>query len=472
MDLINYNFASNLHCFEQGGMKIVLDVNSGSLHSLDGCAWEVIQQLIAYKGCWEEVQADLAARYSAVELAEVLAELTQLAQEGSLFTTDVTYVRPEFPREPVVKAICLHVAHDCNLRCEYCFAGTGDFGGDRSLMSLEVGKQAIRFVLEKSRQRNHCEVDFFGGEPLVNLSVVRELVAYGQVEAAKLGKTIKFTLTTNAVLLNQQVREFLATNDISVVMSLDGRPEVNDKMRPYADGSGSYATIVKNIQAFAAENKNSSQYAVGTYYYVRGTYTHHNLDFDLDVLHMADLGIKQISVEPVVASPQDQYAFRPEDLPVLMQSYERLADAYLERQDNSDGFDFFHFNLELGKGPCLPKRLSGCGAGHEYLAVAPDGSLFPCHQFVGNPEFKVGDVFSGEIDLEMAARFRDAHVYNKPECRKCWARFFCSGGCHAAAFNFNGDLHQPYELGCKLQRKRLESAMYIKAKQALSQAIS
>lgn len=467
MDLRSYDFGANLHWFEQGGQRIVLDVNSGSLHAFDLPAREALQRLAECGGDWERAILLIAAKYGQMEAEEVFLELEQLAEAESLFTADPGFVAPAYPREPVIKAICLHVAHDCNLRCEYCFAGTGDFGGERSLMSSEVGKQAIRFVLEKSRHRRHCEVDFFGGEPLVNFRVVKELVEFGRQEAAKAGKTIKFTLTTNAVLLNRQVRDFLAENDISVVLSLDGRPEVNDRMRPYADGSGSYQEVAGNIKEFVSAQQNPSPYAVGTYYYVRGTYTHNNLDFDRDVLHMAGLGCKQVSVEPVVAAPDDPYAFREGDLPVLADSYDRLADAYLARRNTSEEFNFFHFNLELGKGPCLPKRLSGCGAGHEYLAVSPDGSLYPCHQFVGKEEFKVGDVFSGKVDAAMAEKFRSAYVYNKPECTKCWARFFCSGGCHAAAYNFNADILKPYRLGCELQRKRLECAMYIKVKEAV-----
>lgn len=465
MNLANYDFDANLHRFEQGGERIVLDVNSGSLHSFDPVAWEALKLLEELRGNWGAVQEQLT-QYDQAEVAEVLQELQALAEEGTLFSGDPGPYEPAFPAEPIIKAICLHVAHDCNLRCEYCFAGTGDFGGDRSLMDLEVGKQAIRFVLSKSGHRKHCEVDFFGGEPLVNYRVVKELVDFGRKAAEEAGKTIKFTLTTNAVLLDKQVREFLEANDISVVLSLDGRQEVNDQMRPYADGSGSYGLVAENIKAFVAEQTNPSPFAVGTYYYVRGTYTHHNLDFDQDVLHLAELGCRQISVEPVVAGPEAHHAFREEDLPVLASSYERLAEEYLARRGSPAEFNFFHFNLELGKGPCLPKRLSGCGAGYEYLAVSPDGTLYPCHQFVGKDEFKVGDVFSGTVNLELAKKFRASHVYNKPECRRCWARFFCGGGCHAAAHNFNGDLRKPYKLGCQLQQKRLECAMYIKVKEA------
>ncbi len=295
MDLTNYDFRANLHRFEQNEVKIVLDVNSGSLHSFDSSAWEALQYLVDSQGDWEQVKNKLEDKYSEAEAQEIIEELKQLGEEGSLFSADSEPYEINYPKETIVKAICLHVAHDCNLRCEYCFAGTGDFGGDRSLMSLEVGKQAIRFVLEKSGHRRHCEVDFFGGEPLVNFPVVQELVKFGREEAAKAGKSIKFTLTTNAVLLNKQARDFLESNDISVVLSLDGRKQVNDRMRPYADGSGSYDEVAKNIAAFVGNNHNPSPYAVGTYYYVRGTYTHHNLDFDQDVIHMADLGCKQIS---------------------------------------------------------------------------------------------------------------------------------------------------------------------------------
>ena len=402
------------------------------------------------------------------ELEEILSEFAELQQEGTLFAGEAPENPPSYPAKPVVKSICLHVAHDCNLRCEYCFAGTGAFGGARTLMEFETGTKAIDFVLEASGHRSHCEVDFFGGEPLLNFPVVKELVHYGREAAAKAGKSINFTLTTNAVLLDDEVQTFLEAEDISVVLSLDGRPEVHDRMRPYADGRGSYEEVVPAIRKFVAHRSESSPYAVGKYYYVRGTYTHFNLDFDRDVLHMAELGIGQISLEPVVAGPQDAYAFRDGDLEEVRAAYDRLGEEILARRRQGRDFNFFHFNVGLDQGPCLPKRLAGCGAGHEYVAISPEGDLYPCHQFVGQQQYKMGSLNGDDgvkLDTGLVQAFRSAHIYAKPACRECWTRFACSGGCHAANTAFTGDLTQVYTLGCELQQKRLEVALYLKVKE-------
>ncbi|WP_206811250.1 thioether cross-link-forming SCIFF peptide maturase [Paradesulfitobacterium ferrireducens] len=474
LNLHQYNLKKNVHAFRQGDLFLAYDVNSGSIHVLDESAYQILQRMeeLQERGmAGEGLDKDRLRQggdKQPPELEEILEELAGLKQEGTLFSPEAPEKPPAYPEKPVVKAICLHVAHDCNLRCEYCFAGTGAFGGVRTLMDFETGAKAIDYVLEASGHRTHCEVDFFGGEPLLNFPVVKDLVHYGREAAAKAGKSIKFTLTTNAVLLDDEVQDFLEAEDISVVLSLDGRPEVHDRMRPYADGSGSYEEVVPAIRRFVAKRPESSPYAVGTYYYVRGTYTHFNLDFDRDVLHMADLGIERISLEPVVAGPQDAYAFREEDLEKIYASYDRLGEEILERRRRKQDFNFFHFNVALDQGPCLPKRISGCGAGHEYVAVSPEGDLYPCHQFVGQEQYKLGSLHAEDkvaLDAELVQAFRSAHIYAKPACRECWARFACSGGCHAANTAFTGDLNQVYTLGCKLQQKRLEVALYLKVKE-------
>lgn len=471
-----YKINKNVHTYRQGDLNIAYDVNSGSLHILDDLTFNLIQVMenIQSEGknlTTKEIQQGLLSNgleASQEELTEVIDEILELQSEGVLFSNEAEEIGPSYPTKPIVKAICLHVAHDCNLRCNYCFAGTGSFGGHRGLMDLETGKKAIDFVLESSGHRKHCEVDFFGGEPLLNYRVVKELVSYGKEAAQNRGKTIKFTLTTNAVLLTEEVQSFLEQEDISVVLSIDGREEVHDRMRPYANGKGSYAEVAPRLQQFAQKRPESSPYAVGTYYYARGTYTHHNLDFDKDVTHLLDLGMKQISLEPVVAKPTDPYAFQEGDLSEILESYDRLGEELLARRGKGEDFSFFHFNVSLEQGPCLPKRLSGCGAGHEYVAISPEGDLYPCHQFVGQEEFKMGSL--GEetprLNLDLVETFRNAHVYSKSTCRECWARFSCSGGCHAANHSFSGELNEVYSLGCEFQKKRLEVALYMKIKEA------
>ncbi len=474
----NPGLKGNVHLYRQGDLNIAYDVNSGSLHVLDDQSFEVLKVLesMSEKDLHLEGRA-LSTQIKALSgradlsdtaIEEILSELEELQQGGVLCSAASEELSPIYPKEPIVKAICLHVAHDCNLRCEYCFAGTGAFGGSRTMMDLETGKRGIDFVLEASAHRRQCEVDFFGGEPLLNLQVVKDLVQYGREAAAKKGKSIKFTMTTNGILLDQETEDFLEKENISVVLSLDGRREIHDKMRPYADGTGSYDEVVPAVRRFAARHPDSSPYATGTYYYVRGTYTHHNLDFDKDVMHMADLGIDRISLEPVVAGPEDDYAFQAEDLEHIKETYDRLGEEIFKRRQLDKNFTFFHFNVALDQGPCLPKRLSGCGAGHEYVAISPEGDLYPCHQFVGQTEYKMGSLWgtdAGKLDSDLVERFRGAHVYAKTSCKTCWARFACSGGCHAANTAFTKNLLEVYPLGCELQKKRLEVALYLKIKE-------
>ncbi len=356
----------------------------------------------------------------------------------------------------VVKALCLHIAHDCNLACRYCFAEEGEYHGRRAVMSYEVGKAALDFLIKNSGNRRNLEVDFFGGEPLMNFEVVKKLVAYGREQEKIHNKNFRFTLTTNGVLLNDEIMEFANQEMANVVLSIDGRKEVNDRMRPFRKGAGSYDLIVPKFQKFA-ESRNQEKY------YVRGTFTHNNLDFSEDVLHLADLGFRQISVEPVVAEPTESYALQEEDLPRLFEEYDRLAQELIRRQKENRGFHFFHFMIDLEGGPCVAKRLSGCGSGTEYLAVTPWGDLYPCHQFVGNEEFLMGNVTEGVKNLQLQKEFKSCNVYAKEKCRNCFAKFYCSGGCAANSWNFHGSITDAYDIGCELQKKRIECAIMIKA---------
>ncbi len=444
-----------IHKFELFGTKIVLDVNSGAVHVFDSLAWDIIDDFPAIKP--EEIMDKYSDTYRPADIADVLEEITALVDEGILYSGDIYSVEPlRHDYRPVVKSLCLNVSHDCNLRCKYCFAGSGQFGGERMLMPVETGCRAIDFLMENSAGRKHCEVDFFGGEPLMNIGAVEKIVAYGNTQAARQGKQIKFTLTTNAVGLNSEITEFLNRENISVVLSLDGRPEVNDYMRVTPANRGSYDRIKPNITEFIHSRNNEN-------YIVRGTYTRYNLDFSCDALHLADAGYRFVSVEPVVSLPSDGWAIREEDLPEAFGEYETLCREYAVRLNTDREFEFFHFNLDLDNGPCLPKRLSGCGAGHEYMAVSPEGDLYPCHQFVGREKYRVGNVTDGIIDFDIVKQFRNAHIYNKEKCSCCWARFHCGGGCHANAELINGSITKPYDIGCELEKKRLECAIYIQA---------
>ncbi len=451
---------NNIHKFSQNGLNILLDINSGSIHVIDEITWDFLDVLESVRGDWGQAEKQLALKYTQEEINTVRQELEELINSNLLFTPESDFAIYQPAKNPVVKALCLHVAHDCNLRCGYCFAGTGAFGGSRSLMTESIGKKSIDFLLKASQNRRHVEIDFFGGEPLLNFAVVKELVKYGQEQAQKLDKVIKFTLTTNGVLLNDEIMEFLNENKMSAVLSLDGRPEVNDRMRPFPGGQGSYALIKDKLLNFV-ESRNHEDY------YVRGTYTGFNPDFAQDVKHLADLGFKEISVEPVVTEPTEAYALREEQLPYLKEQYEVLTDYYWQCHQEGRPFNFFHFNVDLTQGPCLPKRLSGCGAGHEYLAVSPEGDLYPCHQFMGKEEYKIGHVSEGIKNKELCRAFQNSHVLHKEECKNCWARFYCSGGCHANNLAYGGSLVKVYKLGCELQRKRLECAIYLQVRRAL-----
>ena len=444
-----------IHTFKAVGQPMMLDVGSGAVHALDEMAYDV---LTVWKDCTpEEIKARLKGKYTEDELDEVIGEVRQLEEIGALNAPD-NYDDVKQLQEPgVVKSMCLHVAHDCNLRCKYCFAATGDFCmGERKLLPFEVGKKALDWLVEKSGKRVHLEVDFFGGEPLMNFEVMKQLVEYGRSIEKEKNKKFKFTTTTNCVLMNDEIIDFLNREMGNVVISMDGRPEVHDRMRPTVNGKGSYEIIAEKARKFAALRGDKE-------YYVRGTYTGYNKDFNKDVLFLADQGFEQLSVEPVVTDPACEYALHEEDLPQLREEYERLAVAYMDRRANGKWFNFFHFNVDLAGGPCLRKRLTGCGAGNEYVAVTPDGDIYPCHQFVGREGYRMGSVLDGTFDRDIQRRFADNHVLHKEKCRECWARFYCSGGCAANAEAFHGDISQPYDMECQLERKRLECAMAIYA---------
>ncbi len=441
------------------GYFIVLDVNSGAVHVVDEVVYDVLDR---YEDTDEnEIYDKLKDKYSSEQIKEALEEIKELKERKMLFTEDIyENVIPLIDkREPVVKALCLHIAHDCNLKCKYCFAEEGEYHGKRELMSLEVGKKAIDFLIKASGKRKNLEVDFFGGEPLMNFDTVKGIVEYARSVEKEHNKNFRFTITTNGILLNDDIMDYINKNMHNVVLSIDGRKEVNDRMRVRAGGQGSYESIVPKFQKLA-ESRNQ------TGYYVRGTFTKYNLDFGKDIMHLADLGFKQISVEPVVAAPSEDYAISKEDLPVIFAEYEDLAKEIIDRRKKGQWFNFFHFMIDLTGGPCVTKRLVGCGSGTEYLAVTPNGDLYPCHQFAGREEFKMGTVDTGVVRGDIRHDFEQCNVYNKPQCKKCWAKFYCSGGCTANSFNTHGDLITPYEIGCEMQKKRIECAIMIKAAEA------
>jgi uncharacterized protein len=470
-----------VHQFKNNGYNIVLDVNSGMVHVVDDLAYDIIalyenndqdsiirtmvekyskqENLTLITGEESEQEKFLNDKEALSSLVkEVIADIEELKQDGALFTKDIyeEYIKDFKQRSTVVKALCLHIAHDCNLACRYCFAEEGEYKGHRELMSFEVGKKALDFLIANSGNRKNLEVDFFGGEPLMNWQVVKDLVQYGREQEALHNKKFRFTLTTNGVLLDDEVMEFANREMSNVVLSIDGRKEVNDRMRPSRNGKGSYELILPKFERLA-ESRNQNNY------YVRGTFTHNNLDFSEDVKHLADLGFKQISVEPVVALPEDSYSIKEEDLPVLFEEYDRLAKIMLEYKKEGKDFNFFHFMIDMTGGPCVAKRLSGCGSGTEYLAVTPWGDLYPCHQFVGLPEYLMGNVDEGIVKPELREEFRVCNVYSKEKCRDCFAKFYCSGGCAANSYKFHGDINDAYDIGCELQKKRVECAIMLKA---------
>lgn len=445
-----YDFAANIHTYKWKDLNICLDVNSGAIHLLDEIGFDLVEALAKTQGDEQAAVSCCTRDYPESEVLEVLDEIRQAIFEESLFSN---------PQELIfnysslgVKALCLNVAHLCNMKCRYCFASQGDFGRGKALMSFEIGKQALDFLLDHSGPVRRVEVDFFGGEPLLNAKVVRQLVDYGEQAAEKLGKQIHFTLTTNGMLLDDDIIRFVLDKQISVVLSMDGRPETHDFNRPLPDGSGSYSRVLPRVKSLVGLNPVS--------YYIRGTFARHTLDFASDYRHLADLGFDSISLEPAVGKGEG-FAIKDTDLPVVLAEYERLADLILEYRHVGRDVSFFHFNLDLQKGPCLAKRMTGCGAGVEYLAVTPEGDLYPCHQLVGEERFNMGNLTNLQLDEGIRQKLANSHMTNKPECMRCWARNFCGGGCHANNYLSQGSLLEPNPVTCAMHRKRVEAGIYL-----------
>lgn len=448
-----------VHQYKMNGYNIVLDVESGCIHTVDDVAYDIIELYETTPA--NELISVITQRYNvtANEVREVMEDLETLRSEGKLFTKDLFSGQAHLfkERQSVVKALCLHVAHACNMTCGYCFAGEGEYHGEKAIMSYEVGKRALDWLIENSGTRQNLEVDFFGGEPLLNFEVVKQLVAYGRSREAECGKKFRFTLTTNGILLDDQVIEFVNKEMSNVVISLDGRKEVNDRMRKTLDKKGSYESILPAFKKLA-ESRGQKDY------YMRGTYTHYNTDFASDIIHMADLGFKELSIEPVVAPPDAPYALTEEDLPKLLSEYQRLADEMLERKREGKGrdFTFYHYMIDLTGGPCIVKRISGCGVGTEYVAVTPSGDLYPCHQFVGEEKFLLGNIWDGITNNTICSEFKGCNVYSHEECKDCFAKLYCSGGCAANAYHTTGSISGVYDMGCQLHKKRIECAIMLK----------
>jgi uncharacterized protein len=455
-----YGSVAMIHQYRLGGYNIVLDVCSGSVHLVDEAAYGAIAALD--RGVQEEETAALLVRehgLSQEDASELLGEIDGLRAAGKLFSPDTFEPLAGELKERsagVVKALCLHVAHTCNLNCSYCFASQGKYHGERAVMSFEVGKRALDFLVENSGTRRNLEVDFFGGEPLMNFEVVKQLVSYARSIEKAANKNFRFTLTTNGVLIDDDVIDFANREMSNVVLSLDGRKEVHDRFRTDYAGRGSWEKIVPKFQKLVAARG-------GKNYYMRGTFTHHNPDFLEDIRAMLDLGFTELSMEPVVCAPDDPSALTREDLPVVLEQYEKLAELMAERRREGKPFTFYHYMLDLKGGPCVYKRISGCGSGTEYMAVTPWGDLYPCHQFVGEEAFRLGDVWHGVTNTPKQAEFAACNVYTRPECADCWARFYCSGGCAANAYHATGSVNGIYGYGCELFRKRMECAIMLAA---------
>jgi len=448
-----------LHKYELNGYRIAIDTNSGAVHVLDKLAYELLNYT-----SFEMTKDTPEAAYQHGTREDVDTcwnELRELRDRGELFCPDDERLAAYRTGSAPVKSMCLLIAHDCNMKCEYCFADEGCFGGERNWMTEEVAKTAIDFLIEKSCSRHNLEVDFFGGEPLLNFGVVKKTVEYARSLEQKHNKTFRFTITTNGVLLDDEKIDFINREMSNAVLSLDGRKEVHDRIRTKKDGGGTYDAVVSKFQKLVSLRK--SNLPDKKDYYLRGTFTRYNLDFTNDVFHIAELGFDQLSVEPVVAPDSAPYSLRKEDLPRIFNEYETLAKRIVERRNNGGYFNFFHFMIDLEGGPCAIKRVKGCGCGNEYVAIAANGDIYPCHQFVGVAAKKMGSVMDGSIDLTMKSEFAAADIFTKEECQKCWAKFFCSGGCNANNYLYRGNILKPYEMSCEMERKRIECAVMIKA---------
>lgn len=454
-----------IHAYKMNGYNIIIDQNSGCVHSVDQATYDIINM---YEGhTKDEIKTYILNKYkddddvTEADIELCFDDIETLKSEGRLFAEDeFSQLADDFKtRQGVLKAICLHVAHDCNLACKYCFAGKGKYDGPKGLMSFETGKRALDFLIEQSGTRRNLEVDFFGGEPLLNWEVCKKLVAYGREQEKKHNKNFRFTLTTNGLLINDDVINFCNKEMGNVVLSLDGRKSTNDLMRVSSNGKGSYDIIVDKFKRFA-NSRNQKDY------YMRGTYTGNNLDFASDVIHMADLGFKELSIEPVVCSPDEEYALKEDDLPILKNQYQLLADEMLKRYRNGNGFTFYHYMIDLDSGPCIVKRVSGCGVGTEYMAVTPNGDLYPCHQFVGDDSFLLGNIYDGVTAPDILKQFEKCNVYSHSECNDCFAKLYCSGGCAANAYHSTGSVNGIYSFGCELHKKRIECAIMLKVAEA------
>ena len=450
-----------IHKYKYKDMNIVLDVHSGGVHIVDDLSYEILDyiKIPMDEKCPNYIIDKLSNKYNVDEIIACYEELYSLYTDKILFSEDDYERFAKYSVASPVKAMCLLISQDCNLRCEYCFAETGDFGMGRSLMSLETGKKAIDFLLEKSGNRENLELDFFGGEPLMNFDVVKEIVKYARERKKEYGKNFRFTVTTNGLLLTDDKIDFINKEMSNVVLSIDGRKCVNDRMRHRVDGTGCYDTIVEKFRETVDARGDKE-------YYVRGTYTKYNLDFSEDVFHLYEQGFDQISVEPVVAPETAPYALTEKELPAIFAEYDKLAERLLENDKNGKHFNFFHFMLDLDQGPCAIKRLRGCGCGNEYVAISPNGDIYPCHQFVGIDEWKMGNLNEETFDYKIKDYFASAHIYTKEECKKCWAKFYCSGGCNANNYIYAGDVHNAYKMSCEIEKKRLECAIYMKAVKA------
>jgi len=448
---------SLIHKFKQGDNYFVLDVNTGAVHVVDELVYDILEdEKIRPKA---EVMKALGNKYDKDELSEAYDEIQELAEEGVLYSEDQyeEIAKSSMDDRDYIKALCLNIIHDCNLRCKYCFADEGEYHGHKGMMSYETAKKAIDYVVKRSGPRKNIEIDLFGGEPTLMMETIKKIVKYARDNEEKWGKSIRFTMTTNVTLLTDEMMEYLDKEMVNIILSLDGRKEVNDKVRVKPNGSGSYDDIVPKIK------KMISKRSKGKTFYVRGTFTRNNTDFYEDVMAMINEGFRQISIEPVVLEDGHPLAIRKEDLPEIFANYDKLYEEMARRKKEGDEFTFYHFNIDLQGGPCVYKRISGCGSGFEYVAITPQGDVYPCHQFVGNEDFKLGSIYDDSFDTELSRKFKEANIYNKPKCRDCWAKFYCSGGCQANNFNFNGDMREPYEIGCIMQKKRIECAIALKA---------
>ena len=454
-----------IHKFKIDGYNIVLDVNSGGVHIVDDLTYDLLENIEPpfSEECPKDVLKKLTKIYSEQDVIDCYNEIVELYNDKILFSDDDYEKFAQSSVSSPVKAMCLLISQDCNMRCKYCFASTGDYGQGRKLMSVETGKKALDFLIEKSEDRKFLEVDFFGGEPMMNYEAVKEIVKYGREREKETGKVFRFTITTNGIIMNDEQLEFINKEMKNVVLSIDGRKEVHDRMRPTANGKGTYDLIADNFKRFAAVRGDKE-------YYVRGTYTKYNLDFSEDIMHLYEMGFDQISVEPVMADPKEPYAITEGDLTKIFKEYEILAHKISEILNSGKFINFFHFMIDLNQGPCAIKRLRGCGSGNEYIAISPEGDIYPCHQFVGIEKFNMGNIHKGTFDLDIKDEFAKAHVYSKPECRKCWAKFYCSGGCNANNYIYAGDIHNVHKLSCQIQKKRLECAIMMRAVKLLDKA--